>query len=299
MRDYKKVLVAGALAMSILVGQASPSTAYAWEQFVGSPIVPSDEDDNDDTENTKTEEEYTDISLYNETGEVLLFADEYEGSFGGSGEMYKCTLHREGITSKPVLNEYIVVNKSRKKIKNYGEVTIVDGTKSVKKVVLDGKKSYKLKKVHKVKKSAGWSDIWVDYDRKRLYEKIGYRDVKGLCLQKLSEGRHTVSMTDKHGHKITMKVWVDSKAPKIKVTKKSNKFVVKVTDKNSGVREIGVRGMKYIKLPKSKRTTSYTFNITKDNCKKYSYYRKHGFDKHFVAADRTGNCQRGVNSYKG
>lgn len=295
MRDYKKALVAGALAMSMLVGQASPSTAYAWEQFVGSPIVPSDEDDNDDTENTKTEDEYTDISLYNETGEILLFANEYEGSFGSSEEMFKSTLHREGITEKPVLNDYVVINKSVKNVKGYGDVSIVDSTKSVKKVVLDGKKSYKLKKVHKVKKSAGWDDVWVDYDRKRLYEKIGYRDAKGFCLRNLSEGRHTVSMTDKHNHKITMKVWVDTKAPKIKVTKKKNKIVVKVTDKNSGVREIAVGGMKNIKFSKSKRTTSYTFNITKDNCKKYSYYRKHGFGRKIVAVDRTGNYQRGLN----
>lgn len=290
MRDYKKALVAGALAMSMLVGQASPSTAYAWEQFVGSPIVPSDEDDNDDTENTKTEDEYTDISLYNETGEILLFADEYEGSFGDSEEMYKCTLHREGITEQPVLGEYIVINKREKKIKNYGEVTIVDGTKSVKKVVLDGKKSYKLRKVHKVKKSAGWDDVWVDYDRKRLYEKVGYRDVKGLCLQKLSEGRHTVSMTDKHNHKITMKVWKDTKAPKIKVAKKKGKIVVKVTDKNSGIAGIGIDGMKKItNWSKKKRVTSYTVNVTKANCKRYSYYRKHGFGEYIGATDRTGN----------
>ncbi len=290
MRDYKKALVAGALAMSMLVGQAYPSTAYAWEQFVGSPIVPSDEDDNDDTENTKTEDEYTDISLYNETGEILLFADEYEGSFGDSEEMYKCTLHREGITEQPVLGEYIVINKREKKIKNYGEVTIVDGTKSVKKVVLDGKKSYKLRKVHKVKKSAGWDDVWVDYDRKRLYEKVGYRDVKGLCLQKLSEGRHTVSMTDKHNHKITMKVWKDTKAPKIKVAKKKGKIVVKVTDKNSGIAGIGIDGMKKItNWSKKKRVTSYTVNVTKANCKRYSYYRKHGFGEHIGATDRTGN----------
>lgn len=290
MRDYKKALVAGALAMSMLVGQAYPSTAYAWEQFVGSPIVPSDEDDNDDTENTKTEDEYTDISLYNETGEILLFADEYEGSFGDSEEMYKCTLHREGITEQPVLGEYIVINKREKKIKNYGEVTIVDGTKSVKKVVLDGKKSYKLRKVHKVKKSAGWDDVWVDYDRKRLYEKVGYRDVKGLCLQKLSEGRHTVSMTDKHNHKITMKVWKDTKAPKIKVAKKKGKIVVKVTDKNSGIAGIGIDGMKKItNWSKKKRVTSYTVNVTKANCKRYSYYRKHGFGEYIGATDRTGN----------
>lgn len=290
MRDYKKAIVAGALAMSILVGQASPSTAYAWEQFVGSPIVPSDEDDNDDTENTKTEDEYTDISLYNETGEVLLFMNEYEGSLFGGEEMYKCTVHREGITQKPVLGEYMVVNKSEKKIPNSGEVGIIDSTKSVKKVVLDGKKSYKLKKVRKVKRSEDWDDIWVDYDRKRLYEKIGYRDVKGLNLRKLSEGRHTVSMTDKHGHKITMKVWVDSKAPKIKVTKKKNKIVVKVTDKNSGIAGIGIDGMKKItNWSKKKRVTSYTVNVTKANCKRYSYYRKHGFGKHIGTVDRTGN----------
>ena len=290
MRDYKKAIVAGALAMSILVGQASPSTAYAWEQFVGSPIVPSDEDDNDDTENTKTEDEYTDISLYNETGEVLLFMNEYEGSLFGGEEMYKCTVHREGITQKPVLGEYKVVNKSEKKIPNSGEVGIIDSTKSVKKVVLDGKKSYKLKKVRKVKRSEDWDDIWVDYDRKRLYEKIGYRDVKGLNLRKLSEGRHTVSMTDKHGHKITMKVWVDSKAPKIKVTKKKNKIVVKVTDKNSGIAGIGIDGMKKItNWSKKKRVTSYTVNVTKANCKRYSYYRKHGFGKHIGTVDRTGN----------
>ena len=290
MRDYKKALVAGALAMSMLVGQASPSTAYAWEQFVGSPIVPSDEDDNDDTENTKTEDEYTDISLYNETGEILLFADEYEASFGGSGEMYKCTLHREGITSMPVLNEYIVINKSEKKVKGYGNVSIIDSTKSVKKVVLDGKKSYKLKKVRKVKRSAGWTDTWVDYDRKRLYEKIGYRAVKGLCLQKLSEGRHTISMTDKHGHKITMKVWVDSKAPTVKEIKKKNKIIVKVTDKNSGISAIGIDGMKKItNWSRKERVTSYTVTVTKNNCKKYSYYRKHGIGKHMGTADRAHN----------
>lgn len=290
MRDYKKALVAGALAMSMLVGQASPSTAYAWEQFVGSPIVPSDEDDNDDTENTKTEDEYTDISLYNETGEILLFTNEYEDSFGSSEQVYKCTLHREGITEKPVLNEYMVVNKSRKKIKNL-DVAIIDSTKSVKKVVLDGKKSYKLsKKLYKIKRKKGDDDIWVDYDNKRLREKIGARGVKGLYLDKLSEGRHNISMTDKHGHKITMKVWVDTKSPKIKVTKKKNKIVVKATDKNSGVGGIGVDGMKRTKTGSmKKRITSCTLTITKDNCKKYSYYRKHGMSGHLGATDRTGN----------
>lgn len=292
MRNNKviKGIVLGSTVLSMLVGQAYPSTAYAWEQFVGSPIVPSDEDDNDDTENTKTEDEYTDISLYNETGEILLFTNEYEDSFGSSEQVYKCTLHREGITEKPVLNEYMVVNKSRKKIKNL-DVAIIDSTKSVKKVVLDGKKSYKLsKKLYKIKRKKGDDDIWVDYDNKRLREKIGARGVKGLYLDKLSEGRHTVSMTDKHGHKITMKVWVDSKAPKIKVTKKKNKIVVKVTDKNSGIAGIGIGGMKKItNWSKKKRVTSYTVNVTKANCKRYSYYRKHGFGEYIGATDRTGN----------
>lgn len=232
MRDYKKALVAGALAMSILVGQAYPSTAYAWEQFVGSPIVPSDEDDNDDTENTKTEDEYTDISLYNETGEVLLFTGEYSASFGDSEEMFKARLHPEGIVEQTVFGDYIVVNKELKNVKNFG-TAIIDSTKSVKKVVLDGKKSYKLKKVHKIKRKKGDDDIWIDYDNKRLYEKIGYRDVKGLYLNKLSEGKHTLTMTDKHGHKITMKVWKDTKAPSVKITKKGDKFIVKITDRNS------------------------------------------------------------------
>lgn len=97
-------------------------------------------------------------------------------------------------------------------------------------------------------------------------------------------------MTDKHNHKITMKVWVDSKAPKIKVTMKKNKIVVKATDKNSGVGGIGVDGMKRTKTGSmKKRITSCTLTITKDNCKKYSYYRKHGMSGHLDATDRTGN----------
>ena len=74
------------------------------------------------------------------------------------------------------------------------------------------------------------------------------------------------------------------------VTKKKSKIVVKVTDKNSGIAGIGIDGMKKItNWSKKKRVTSYTVNVTKANCKRYSYYRKHGFGEHIGATDRTGN----------
>lgn len=296
-------MVATSLVSAMLLGQAYPSvtTAYSPQDLIDSQFRNdnSDEDNNSSTEDTEPEDDYKDdVALYVNTGEILLFMNEYEGSFGSSEQVYKVRLHPEGITEQPVFGEYIVVNKSLKNVEHFC-ANIIDNTKSVKKVVLDGKKNYKLSKVYKIKRSSGIDDVWVDYDNKRLREKVGSRDVKGLYLNKLSEGKHTLSMTDKHGHQVTMKVWKDTKAPSVKITNKGDKFIVKITDKNSGIGSFKIDGMKRVSYQKynkqgvvckTKFVKSCTVTVTKNNCKKYSYYKKYGLKKSNISVgDRVGS----------
>lgn len=266
MRNNKviKGIVLGSTVLSMLVGQASPSTAYAWEQLAGSPLGTSDEDDNSSTENTKIEDEYTDImasaktkynneiDLYNDTGEVVGFYYKFD------------TLHMRD-TQKHFLKStedgyYFVSDASFFAMSN--PIAILDNTNSVKKVTVDGKKSYKLNNP-KVSKNDGYT--YYDFDDKSLHDLgVKFKSSPKLKYSTLSEGKHTLTIKDKHGHKVTYKVWKDTKAPKAKDYKKGNKWITKATDKGSGIGEIKIcykNGKEKIKTYKTyKKTVKVTFS---------------------------------------
>ncbi len=267
MRNNKviKGIVLGSTVLSMLVGQASPSTAYAWEQLAGSPLGTSDEDDNSSTENTKIEDEYTDITasaktkydneidLYNETGEVVGFYDKFD------------TLHMRDTQEhflKGSSDGYYFISKETY-VDVSSRVAILDNTNSVKKVTVDGKKSYKLNNP-KVSKNKDYT--YYDFDDKSLHDLgVKVKSSSKLKYSTLSEGKHTLTIKDKHGHKVTYKVWKDTKAPKAKDYKKGNKWITKATDKGSGIGEITI----YYKNgdEKVKKYTSYkkTVKITFSN----------------------------------
>ena len=98
-----------------------------------------------------------------------------------------------------------------------------------------------------------------------------------LKYSTLSDGKHTLSIKDKHGHKVTYKVWKDTKAPKVKVIKKGNKYIGKITDKGSGIGKIELNGKE---TTYTKRKTSVTLTFSK---KKYFKI------KSFSVTDRAGN----------
>ena len=76
---------------------------------------------------------------------------------------------------------------------------------------------------------------WEDFGKKTAAELN--MEFKTASKLKIPEGKHTLSITDKHGHKSILKVWKDTKAPKIKVTRKGKKITCKITDK-SGIDEV-------------------------------------------------------------
>lgn len=242
MRDYKKVIVVGALAMSMLVGQAGHT---------------------DITASAKTKYD-NEIDLYNDTGEVVGFYYKFD------------TLHMRD-TQKHFLKGtedgyYFVSDASFFAMSN--PIAILDNTNSVKKVTVDGKKSYKLNNP-KVSKNDGYT--YYDFDDKSLHDLgVKFKSSPKLKYSTLSEGKHTLTIKDKHGHKVTYKVWKDTKAPKFKVTKKGNKYTFKVTDKGTGIRSIDIGGKKK-EFTKAKK--SVTVTVTK---KKFRW-------NSCSATDRAGN----------
>lgn len=286
MRNNKviKGIVLGSTVLSMLVGQASSSTAYAWEQLAGSPLGTSDEDDNSSTENTKIEDEYTDITasaktkydnevdLYNDTGEVVGFCDKFD------------TLHMRDTQEhflKGSEDGYYFISKETY-VDVSGIIPIFDNTNSVKKITVDGKKSYKLNNP-KVSKNKHYT--YYDFDDKSLHDLgVKVKSSPKLKYSTLSEGKHTLTIKDKHGHKVTYKVWKDTKKPKTKDYKKGNKWVTKATDKGSGIGEITI----YYKNgnEKVKKYTSYkkTVKITFSN---KEWKKLDGI----LVKDRAGNSQ--------
>lgn len=153
-------------------------------------------------------------------------------------------------------------------------IAVLDNTYSVKKITLDGKKSYKLNNP-KVSKNNGYT--YYDFGDNSLHDLgVKVKSSSKLKYSTLSEGKHTLSIKDKHGHKVTYKVWKDTKAPKFKVTKKGNKVTVKVTDKGTKIKSIDIGGKKK-EFTKAKK--SVTVTVTK---KKFEW-------NSCSAKDRAGN----------
>lgn len=229
MRDYKKVLVAGALAMSMLVGQAGHT---------------------DITASAKTKYD-NEIDLYNETGEVLTFGDKF---YTKHMRDTQCHIMEDFEDGYCFISDAIVELSDK--------IVILDNTNSVKKITVDGKKSYKLNNP-KVRKNDGYT--YYDFDDKSLHDLgVKIKSSPKLKYSTLSEGKHTLVVKDKHGHKVAMKIWKDTKAPKAKDYKKGNKWITKATDKGSGIGEITIyykNGNEKVKKYTSyKKTVKLTFS---------------------------------------
>ena len=259
MRDYKKALVAGALAMSMLVGQAGHT---------------------DITASAKSIERTADMDLYNETGEVLLFADKYNNAASKGEQMIPLTEK-----SSAMVDGYYV--QDQENIIGY-KLMILDSTNSVSKITVDGKKKYNLSKAKNYSTDIKW------------YGFGGGRGDKLKCkyrlfnTKKLSQGKHTLTVKDKHGHETSIKLWNDTKAPKVKIYKKKNKFIIKLSDKGIGLGGFHINGFKTKRW--SKRVTSATIVLNKKTCKYFNDFKKYGIDGRDISvSDRAGNSLRDEN----
>ena len=236
----------------------------------------------DITASAKSIERTADMDLYNETGEVLLFTDNYVNLDLKGTQMTP-------LEEKRKVEGYVVLDQEA--IKGY-ELILLDSTNSVKKVTVDGRKTYKLGKSHKYSDDIYWYGFGGGQGDKL---KCKYRLFN---TKKLSQGKHTITAKDKHGHETSIKLWNDTKAPKMKIIEKKNKFIIKVSDKGIGLGGLSVNGCKTKKW--SKRVTSATVTINKNNCKYFKDYKKEGMVSGVVVVgDRAGNSTRNKNTYHG
>ncbi len=255
MRDYKKALVAGALAMSMLVGQAGHT---------------------DITASAKTKYD-NEIDLYDDTGEVISFPQKFNTKHMRDTQWHissdKAFWGEKGVSYAMSSDGYYYISKGI--VIMSSPITVYDNTNSVKKIIVDGKKSYKLNNPKVIKDTY---NTFYDFGDNNLHD-LGVKIKKSSKLKysTLSEGKHTLVVKDKHGHKVTYKVWKDTKAPKVKVIKKGNKYIGKITDKGSGIGKIELNGKE---TTYTKRKTSVTLTFSK---KKYFKI------KSFSVEDRAGN----------
>mgnify|MGYP006972853683 FL=1 len=178
----------------------------------------------------KTDYLVNDAALFKKTGVVLSFREKYAETSGYNPVSY--SVYGLGADKERPLTGYVMIGNVNK----FGKCIsyeVLDNTGSVDKIVLDGKKSYKLDKVRKPAENDSVS--WEDFGKKTAAELN--MEFKTASKLKIPEGKHTLSITDKHGHKSILKVWKDTKAPKIKVTRKGKKITCKITDK-SGIDEV-------------------------------------------------------------
>lgn len=236
----------------------------------------------DITASAKSIERTADMDLYNETGEVLLFIENYINPDVMGTQMVprKESQKVEGYVTRNKLNT-----------KNYN-LALLDSSNSVTKITVDGKKTYKLKKVAKYSEDTYWYGFGGGHgDRLKS-------SCKEFDTKKLSQGKHTITAKDKHGHETSIKLWNDTKAPKLKIIEKKNKFIIKVSDKGIGLGSLSVNGCKTKKW--SKRVTSATVTVNKNNCKYFKDYKKEGMVSGVVGVgDRAGNSTRNKNTYHG
>lgn len=236
----------------------------------------------DITASAKSIERTADMDLYNETGEVLLFIENYTNPDVMGTQMIprKESQKVEGYVTRNKLNT-----------KNYN-LALLDSSNSVTKITVDGKKTYKLKKVAKYSEDTYWYGFGGGHgDRLKS-------SCKEFDTKKLSQGKHTITAKDKHGHETSIKLWNDTKAPKLKIIEKKNKFIIKVSDKGIGLGSLSVNGCKTKKW--SKRVTSATVTVNKNNCKYFKDYKKEGMVSGVVGVgDRAGNSTRNKNTYHG
>lgn len=252
MRNNKviKGIVLGSTVLSMLVGQAGHT---------------------DITASAKSIERTADMDLYNENGEVLLFERNYVNVDLMGTQMTP-------FEEKRKLEGYVYFNQEA--IKGY-KLILLDSTNSVKKITVDGKKTYKLGKSYKYSEDTYWYGFGGGHGDKL---KCKYRI---FDTKKLSQGKHTITAKDKHGHETSIKLWNDTKAPKLKVIQKKDKFIIKVSDNGSGIKKVMINGFKTKTY--SKRVTSATVTLTKKNWKYFKECKKEGVGAGvFRAMDRVG-----------
>lgn len=242
MRDYKKALVAGALAMSMLVGQAGHT---------------------DITASAKTKYD-NEIDLFDDTGEVISFPQKFNTKHMRDTQWHissdKAFWGEEGVSCAMSSDGYYYISKGI--VIMSSPITVYDNTNSVKKITVDGKKSYKLNKSKVIKDTY---NTFYDFGDNNLHDLgVKVKSSPKLKYSTLSEGKHTLVVKDKHGHKVTYKVWKDTKKPKTKDYKKGNKWITKATDKGSGIGEITIfykNGNEKVKKYTSyKKTVKLTFS---------------------------------------
>lgn len=218
------------------------------------------------------------IDLYDETNEVISFDYKFATKHMRDTQWHirsdKAFWGDKGVSYAMSSDGYYFVSKGI--VAMSSPIAIYDNTNSVKKITVDGKKSYKL---DNPKVSKNDFDTYYDFGDNSLHD-LGVKIKKSSKLKysTLSEGKHTLVVKDKHGHKVTMKLWKDTKAPKVKVIKKGNKYIGKITDKGSGIGKIELNGKE---TTYTKRKTSVTLTFSK---KKYFKI------KSFSVEDRSGNC---------
>lgn len=226
----------------------------------------------DITASAKSIERTADMDLYNETGEVLLFEYNYFNLDVMGTQMVPKTDGKK-------LEGYVKRTKFSTKTYN---VWLLDSTNSVKKVTVDGKKTYKLGKSYKYSEDSYWYGFGGGHGDKL---KCNFRI---FDTKKLSQGKHTITAKDKHGHETSIKLWNDTVLPKLKVIQKKDKFIIKVSDKGSGIKKIMIDGFKTKTY--SKRVTSATVTLTKKNWKYFKECKKEGVGAGvFGVKDRVGN----------
>lgn len=212
---FMNVAVAAGLIASMLCGDVSHASG------VKKPYYKT---------GVKTDYLVKDIQFFKKTGEVVSFREKYRETSGLSPVAY--AVYGSGTDKKRPLTGYVMIGNLNKFGKTIS-YEVLDNTGSIDEIVLDGKKSYKLDNTRKP--NANDSVVWEDFDNKTAGELN--MEFKNASKLKIPEGKHTLSITDKHGHKSILKVWKDTKAPKIKVTKKGKQIICKITDK-SGIDEV-------------------------------------------------------------
>lgn len=241
MRRVIRGIIGGCVMVSMVVcGSSSDVTATA--NRVKKPYYKT---------NVNTDYLVEDADLYEETGEVVTFFAKYTTTWGSSPNWrYAIYGDARGEQERPTTGYIMIGNETYGG--GYEDYTVWDNTNSVTKIVLDGKKSFKLNKTRKPSKKDDlmWHDFG-DLTESQLKVKT-----KWSTKIKVPNGKHTLTITDKHGHKSVLKVWKDTKKPKIKVFKKGGKRYCKITD-NAGIYKVdGKKISKNGKIVKSYTTVA-------------------------------------------
>ena len=138
----------------------------------------------------KTDYLVNDAALFKKTGVVLSFREKYAETSGYNPVSY--SVYGLGADKERPLTGYVMIGNINKFGKSIS-YEVLDNTDSVEKIVLDGKKSYKLDKVRKP--AANDTVLWDDFSKRTASELN--MEFKTASKLKIPEGKHILSITDK------------------------------------------------------------------------------------------------------